>query len=126
MSDERLQRGLKVTEQLWGRPSMLPTTPDDPANAQEFGRLIAEHCFADSWSRSELDIKTKSLLTIAIAAALGAENELKGHIRGALNLGITREQIVAVCIHMLAYAGAPRAVTMFRAAKEVFSQVPQR
>src|SRR5437899_2590778 len=52
MSDERLERGLKVTEKLFGRPSMLPVADGDPANAKEFARLITEHCFADSWSRS--------------------------------------------------------------------------
>ncbi|MBI3744710.1 MAG: carboxymuconolactone decarboxylase family protein [Chloroflexi bacterium] len=126
MSDERLERGLKVTEKLFGRPSMLPVAEGDPANAKEFARLITEHCFADSWSRTDLDIKTKSLLTITIAATLGAESELKGHIRGALNLGITREEIVAVCIHMLGYAGAPRSVSMYRCAKEVFAQMPAK
>ncbi len=85
----KLDKGFAVTEKLWGRRAGLQPSPGEPENAKDLHALVTEHCFADSWSRPGLDIKTKSLLTLAILTTLGAQNELRGHIRGALNLGIT-------------------------------------
>ncbi len=121
--EERYQKGLNVIGTLWKGSKGMQAQPGDPENAKDLTRLVTEHCFSDSWSRPGLPLKTKSLLTIAILTTLGNPEELKGHIRGALNIGITKEEIIELLIHTLAYTGAPRTVTAFRVAKEVFSDV---
>jgi len=123
MMEERYQKGIGVVQTLWKGSKGMQASPGDPANAHDLTRLVTEHCFSDSWSRPGLPLKTKSLLTIAILTTLGNPEELKGHIRGALNIGITKEEIVELLIHTLAYTGAPRTVTAFRVAKEVFNDV---
>jgi len=91
--------------------------------ATEFTRPIQEHITAkawgDVWQRPGLDLKTRSLLTVAILTTLGRQHELKGHVRGALNNGATPEELQEVLLHAAVYCGVPTAVEAFRTAAEV-------
>jgi len=80
---------------------------------------INDHGWGSTWQRPGLDLKTRSLITIAMLAALKAPQELKGHIRGALNNGASIEEIQEVLLHSAVYCGAPAAQEAFRAAQEV-------
>ena len=64
-------------------------------------------------------MKTRSLVTVALLAALGKQHELKGHVRGALNNGATAKEIQEVLLHTSIYCGVPTAVDAFRSAAEV-------
>ncbi len=103
MGDEFVDRALNNADDL--------TQP-----MQEF---INEHGWGATWQRTGIDLKTRSLVTIAMLAALKAPQELKGHIRGALNNGATKEEIQEVLLHSSVYCGAPAAQEAFRAAQEV-------
>jgi len=93
-------------------------------NADDFSQPIQEyindHGWGSTWQRSGIDLKTRSLVTIAMLAALKAPQELTGHIRGALNNGASKEEIREVLLHSAVYCGAPAAQEAFRAAKTVF------
>lgn len=93
------------------------------ANADDFTQpvqdYINEHAWGSTWQRGGIDLKTRSLVTIAMLAALKAPQELKGHVRGALNNGATKEEIQEVLLHSAVYCGAPATQEAFRAAKEV-------
>ncbi len=93
------------------------------ANATEFTRPIQEHitskAWGDVWQRPGLDLKTRSLITVAMLTALGKQQELKGHVRGALNNGASVEEIQEVLMHATIYCGVPAAVDAFRSANEV-------
>ena len=93
------------------------------ANADEFTQpmqeYINDHGWGSTWKRGGIDLKTRSLITIAMLAALKTPQELKGHIRGALNNGATKEEIREVLLHSAVYCGAPAAQEAFRAAKDV-------
>ncbi len=80
---------------------------------------INNHGWGSTWQREGLDLKTRSLVTVAMLAALKAPQELKGHIRGALNNGASIEEIREVLLHSAVYCGAPAAQEAFRAAQEV-------
>jgi 4-carboxymuconolactone decarboxylase len=84
---------------------------------------LNEHAWGSTWLRDELDLRTRSLCTCAMLAALGKGAELKGHIRGALNNGATLVEIREVLLHSAIYAGAPAAVEAFRSAREVISDL---
>lgn len=100
-----------------GRPS-----PESPEVMAEFSRICMEHCFADSWSRPGLDLKTKSLVTLTVLTSIGATEELKLHVKAALNLGHSKEDIVELLIHLVAYCGVPRAVHAMRMARQAFAE----
>ena len=93
------------------------------ANATPFTQPIQEHitraAWGDVWQRPGLDLKTRSLITVAFLTALGKQHELKGHVRGAINNGATVEELQEVLLHATIYCGVPAAVEAFRTANEV-------
>lgn len=93
------------------------------ANATPFTAPIQDHitraAWGDVWQRPGLDLKTRSLITVAMLTALGKQNELKGHVRGALNNGASVAELQEVLLHAAVYCGVPAAVEAFRTANEV-------
>lgn len=92
-------------------------------NATEFSQPLQdfdnEHAWGSVWNREGLPLKTRSLITLAALTALKCPQELKGHVRGALNNGCTVEEIREALLHCAVYAGVPAAIDAFRAAQEV-------
>lgn len=113
-----LSRGMAVTRQLWGDRAGGQELPAQKV-APDFFRLVTEFCFGMFWARPGLDIRSRSLCTVAQLAALGRTEELKGHLAGALNLGITREELIEVLMQTACYAGVPAAVQALNAAAAV-------
>ncbi|HCM47881.1 MAG TPA: 4-carboxymuconolactone decarboxylase [Colwellia sp.] len=92
-------------------------------NANEFDQplqdLVMENAWGSTWNRNDLPKDTRSLVTLSMLIALKAPNELKGHVRGALRNGVTKEEIRAVILHASVYCGFPAAIEAMRAAREV-------
>lgn len=92
-------------------------------NASEFDQplqdLVMENAWGSTWTRTDLPKDTRSLVTVAMLIALKAPNELKGHVRGALRNGVSKEEIRAVIMHASVYCGFPAAFEAMRAAREV-------
>ena len=92
-------------------------------NATDFDQplqdLVMENAWGGPWTRDDLPRATRSLVTIAMLIALRATNELKGHVRGALRNGATKEEIRAVILQATAYCGFPAALEAMRAAREI-------
>ena len=86
---------------------------------QPIQEFITRNAWGDVWQRPGLDMKTRSLITVAFLTALGKQHELKGHVRGALNNGATAAAIQAVLLHASINCGVPTAVDAFRTAAEV-------
>jgi 4-carboxymuconolactone decarboxylase len=87
---------------------------------REFTELLNTYCWNDIWNRPGLSRKYRSVVNLGMLCALGKEHELKLHIRGALNNGLTKDEIKEVFLQVAIYCGVPAAVVAFRAAKEVF------
>ncbi len=124
MSDQAdlLARGREVTSALWG--DLMKSAPALPAHAlaPEFFGLVTQFVFGMFWSRPNLDLRSRSLCTVAQLAALGKTDELKGHLLGALNLGITRDELIEVLMQTACYAGVPTAVAALNAGAEVLKK----
>jgi 4-carboxymuconolactone decarboxylase len=118
MADDFLMRGVEVTKKLWGDRAGGQQLPAQKL-APEFFMRVAEFCFGMFWSRPNLALRDRSLCTVAQLAALGRTEELKAHLAGALNLGITREELIEVLMQTACYAGIPIAVGALNAAAEV-------
>ena len=122
MNNERKLRGSKV----------INTIMDNGAErlqkgleniAPDLGKYVLEFVFGDLYSRDGLDLKTKQILTITILATLGnAKPQLNYHLNGALNLGISRKDIIDILIHISGYAGFPAAMNGVATANEVFAE----
>ena len=98
-------------------------------NATEFTEplqaFVNEHAWGSVWSREGLPLKTRSLITLAALTALKCPQELKGHVRGALNNGCMVEEIREALLRCAVYAGVPAAIDAFRAAQEVIDSYQQ-
>jgi 4-carboxymuconolactone decarboxylase len=95
------------------------------ANADDYTmplqEFVTRNAWGTVWCRDGLDLKTRSLITVSMLTALGRAQELKGHLRGALNNGATPDEIREVLLHASVYCGMPLAIDAFRAAQEVMA-----
>ncbi len=117
--DSQYEAGLATRKQVMGEDFVAAAI----ANTTPFTQPIQDHinraAWGDVWQRPGLELKTRSLITVAMLTALGKQNELKGHVRGALNNGATVEELQEVLLHASIYCGVPTAVEAFRTANEV-------
>lgn len=120
MSDDDLARGREIQVQLW--PQMAKGGTPRPAAklAPDFYAWVAETAFGKLWAREALPLRDRSLITVAMLAALGRSGELRGHLAGARNLGISEEELVEVLMQVAVYAGVPAANDALGIAAEVF------
>jgi 4-carboxymuconolactone decarboxylase len=81
--------------------------------------LVTKHAWGNTWQRKGIDLKTRSIATVSMLVALGRTHELKIHVRGALNNGVTPEELQEIFLHATVYCGFPAALDAFRAAAEV-------
>jgi 4-carboxymuconolactone decarboxylase len=120
MDDDLLAKGRAIQAQLWPQVASGPTGAFPAAKlAPDFYRYVAEAAFGMIWSRPGLAMRDRSLVTCAQLAALGKTEELKAHLGGALNLGITKDELVEVMMQTAVYAGVPAANDALKAAAEV-------
>jgi 4-carboxymuconolactone decarboxylase len=122
-SPEEYQQALDTAHRLLGRPLTIPLAEGEPPVGEDFRRLATMQTFGDSWPRDGLDERSRALISVAIAAALGTHEPLRGQLRIALNSGVAKEEIVELFIHLTAYAGAARSFDSYQIALAVFAEV---
>ena len=117
--ESNYEKGLATRRQVMGEDFVASAL----AGVTDFTRPMQEHITAkawgDVWQRPGLDLKTRSLITVAMLTELGKQHELKGHLRGALNNGATPAELQEVLLHAAVYCGVPTAVEAFRTAADV-------
>ncbi len=119
MSDDKYSKGIALRRKVLGDfyvDRALNAATDFSAPAQT---MITEMCWGTTWVNDAIPLKTRSLVTLGMLTAMRADQELKGHVRGALRNGCSPEEIQAVLLHATAYCGAPAGWEAFRAANEV-------
>ena len=120
MDSEAYKAGLEVRRQVLGAGYVNNSIN----NADEFSKklqdFVTEHAWGTVWQDDTVDKKTRSMINIALLASLPRHEELRLHLRGALNNGVSKDEIAAILLHIGVYAGAPCAVSGFKIAQEVF------
>jgi len=123
MTSELFAKGLKIRTEVLGEAYVQKAL----ASMDDFNRplqeLVTEYCWGAVWGREGLDRAQRSMLNLAMISALNRPHELKAHIRGALNNGLSREQIAEIFLQVAIYAGVPAAVDSFRLARETFAEI---
>jgi 4-carboxymuconolactone decarboxylase len=122
MESERFERGWKKLQEVDGEAGtkVIESLKDI---APDLGRYTIEFPFGDIYSRPGLDLRSREIAVVAALCALGnAAPQLRVHINGALNVGVTREEVVEIIMMMAVYAGFPAALNGMAAAKEVFAE----
>jgi 4-carboxymuconolactone decarboxylase len=123
MNTEAFEKGLKTRREVLGAEYVDASIK----NADDFNRpmqeLVTEYCWNEIWNRPGLDRRTRSFLNLAMITALNRPHELKLHVRGAINNGLTKDEIKEVFLQAAIYCGVPAAIDSFRSAKEVFKEM---
>ncbi len=120
--NEGFKAGLAVRKKVLGEKYV----EDSLANADEFTRplqqYLTEHAWGAAWTRPGLDLKTRSMLTLAMLTALNRPHELRIHLRGAIRNGLTRQELQEIFLQCGVYCGAPAALESFKIAREVLAE----
>lgn len=124
MSEDQRQNGMQVRRQVLGDAYVDRAQGRRSPLTEEFQDLLTRYAWGEIWTRPGLDRRTRSCITIAMLVALGHGDELKLHLRGALNNGLTVDEIKEVLLQSAIYAGVPSANTAFRIAAEVLEGEP--
>ena len=119
MSDPQFDNGLAMRKQVMGEDFVARAFEGVTDFTAPIQQHITRNAWGEVWQRDGLDLKTRSLVTVGMLTALGKQNELKGHVRGALNNGATVKEIQEVLLHAAIYCGVPTSVEAFRTAAEV-------
>ena len=123
MSSEMFKKGISKRRKVLGNEYVEKAL----ATADEFGadlqKLITEYAWGEVWNKVSLTDKERSLINLGMIAALNRPHELKLHIKGALNNGLTKDQIRDIFLQVTVYCGAPAGIDSMRLAREAFAEI---
>jgi 4-carboxymuconolactone decarboxylase len=123
VDQEMFKKGLGIRREVLGAEYVdkaMATADDFNMPLQE---LVSTYCWGEIWGRPGLDRKTRSMLNLAMISALNRPHEIKAHVKGAINNGLTKADIQEVFLQVAIYCGVPAAVDSFRLAREVFAEM---
>lgn len=119
MGNEKFEKGMAIRREVLGDEHVDKSINSATPFTKPLQDLVTENCWGEIWTKGAISKKTRSLITIAMLAALKASTELKVHVHGALRNGCTTEEIQEVLLQSAVYCGVPAGIEAFRAAREV-------
>jgi 4-carboxymuconolactone decarboxylase len=118
-NDPQLQAGLATRRAVLGHDYVQAALDKATPFNEPLQELVTRHAWGNTWQRKGIDLRTRSMVTVSMLVALGKMHELKIHVRGALNNGVTPAELQEIFMHASVYCGFPAAVDAFRTASEV-------
>ncbi|SFB52060.1 4-carboxymuconolactone decarboxylase [Cohnella sp. OV330] len=122
MDTNRYDKGIEVLKKMVSEETLNATVKRMEQFSPDMAKLIVEFPYGSLYSRPGLDLKQRSLLTIAAMLASGAAAQLDFHIQGALNVGLTPDEIVEAVMHCVSYAGFPKTLDAMFVVMKVFNE----
>jgi 4-carboxymuconolactone decarboxylase len=116
-------QGLATRREVLGDAYVDASLASADAFSMDLQELVTQYCWGDVWNRPGLERAERSLINLAMLTALNRPHELATHVRGAVNNGVTPEQIKEVLLQTAIYCGVPAALDSFRVAREVLASV---
>jgi 4-carboxymuconolactone decarboxylase len=120
---EKFERGLQTRRTVLGDAYVERSLKAADDFNWPIQQLATEYCWDEIWNRPDLDKRSRSLLNLGMIAALNRPHELKVHIRGALNNGLSKAELREVFLQIAVYCGMPAGLDSFRIAKDVFMEM---
>ena len=120
---QRFERGMAVRTEVLGSAHVEASMRGADDFSREMQQLVTEYAWGEIWSRPGLARRDRSLLNLAMLTALNRPHELRVHLRGALNNGLSKDEIKEVFLQAAVYCGAPAALDSVRMAREVFAEM---
>ena len=125
-NDPETQAGLATRRAVLGDAYVQGALDRATAFTAPLQEIVTRHAWGNTWQRKGIDLKTRSIVTVSMLVALGKMHELKVHVNGALNNGVTPAELQEIFLHASVYCGFPAAVDAFRAAAEVIDAQAQQ
>lgn len=119
---ELYETGLAIRREVLGREYVDNSLKNATDFNRPFQELVSEYCWGAVWSRPGLSRRERSMINLAMLTALGRTHEVELHVRGALNNGLTKEQISEVLLQTAIYCGVPAALDSYRVASKVLAE----
>ena len=123
MTDDLYERGLEIRRAVVGTEYVERSLAEADDFTRPLQELVTRYCWGDVWSRPGLERRERSMINLSMIAALNRPHELKLHVRGAINNGLTKDEIREILLQVAIYAGVPASLDSFRVAKEVFAEM---
>ncbi|WP_236614293.1 carboxymuconolactone decarboxylase family protein [Stutzerimonas azotifigens] len=123
MFSEKFKKGLKTRREVLGDAYVDAAVNKATEYNWPMQEFVTEYCWDEIWNRPGLSRKDRSMLNLGMISALGRTQELKMHVRGAINNGWTKEELREVFLQVAVYCGVPAAIDSFRTAQEVFKEM---
>ncbi len=114
--------GLAIRKEVLGAEYVESSIRSADDFNRPFQELVTEYCWGAIWGRPGLDRRSRSMINLAMLTALGRTHEVELHVRGALNNGLTKEDIIEVFLQTAIYCGVPAALDSFRVARKVIAE----
>lgn len=125
MSNERYEKGIEMRKEVLGAAHVEKSLNNATDFNMDIQKLVTEYCWGEVWTRPGLPKESRSMINLAMLAALNRPHELKLHVRGALNNGLTKDEIKEVLLQTAIYCGVPAAIDSFRVAQEAFDELEE-
>ena len=123
MNNDLFEAGLKTRRAVLGDAYVDASIKSADDFSRPLQELVTQYCWGDVWNRPGFDRKMRSVLNLAMLTALNRPHELRLHVRGAINNGVTKDEIREIFLQAAVYCGVPAAVDSFRNAREVFKEI---
>jgi len=123
LADDRYDKGMAVRKTVLGAEYVARAEANKTEFDADWQRFVAENAWGAVWTRPGLEMRSRSMITIAMLAALGRLEELGAHIRATRNTGVTKDEVKEVLLQVAVYAGAPAANSAFAIAKRVYKEM---
>jgi len=123
MEKKRYEEGLAVRRAVLGSEHVNKSVGSADDFTRPMQELVTEYCWGEIWTRPGLDRRTRSFIVLAMLTALNRPHEIRLHVRGALNNGLTKEELMEVFMQCTIYCGVPAGMEAMRVAKEVFEEI---
>lgn len=123
MDREQLERGLKIRREVLGDEYVDRALNNVDDFNSDFQDILNDYCWGGTWGRGVLSKQQRSILNLGMLAALGRSHEFGLHFRGAINNGLTQEELKEVLIQIAVYCGIPAGVESFRIARGILEEM---
>jgi 4-carboxymuconolactone decarboxylase len=116
------EKGLKIRKEVLGAEHVQKSLDSATDFTAPMQKLVTEWCWGELWSRPGLDRRTRSIINLSMLSALNRPHEVRLHVRGALNNGLSQDEIIEILLQVAIYCGVPAALDSMKVAAEVLAE----
>ena len=118
----QFEKGLEFRKAVLGEDYVEKSLNGATAFNMEIQKLAVEYCWGEIWSRPGIDRKARSMVNLAMLTALNRHHEFKVHVRGAINNGVSKREMLEIFLQVAVYCGAPAMMDAIRIARKVWAE----